>query len=89
MNAPVCPDVLLLRDEAAQSALPLSTPGVQRWVWEGRYGRMLIEVAGNDVFVNSQRVEAHRVAAVSTAPVQPVGSTDLHDPGRMTPHHES
>lgn len=64
MNAPVLPEKLLPRGEpnaaaAAQVALPLATPGVQRWVWEGRYGPMLLEVAGDQVFVNGQRVQPH------------------------------
>lgn len=64
MNAPLLPDRLLPRcdpatEPAAQAALPLASPGVQRWVWEGRYGPMLIEVAGEDVFVNGQRVPPH------------------------------
>ena len=29
------------------------------YVWESRYGTILIEVAGEDVFVNGQRVEPH------------------------------
>jgi hypothetical protein len=32
---------------------------VQRWVWQGRFGPMLIEVIGEQVFVNGQRVEPH------------------------------
>jgi hypothetical protein len=64
MNAPVLPEKLLPRGEpraeaSAQVALPLATPGVQRWVWEGRYGPMLVEVAGDEVFVNGQRVQPH------------------------------
>jgi len=62
MNAPLAPVVLLLGEDDMQTALPLTTPGIQRWVWEGRYGRMLIEVAGGDVYVNSQRVEPHTKA---------------------------
>lgn len=68
MNAPLAPEVLLLRGDAKQTALPLATPGIQRWVWEGRYGRMLIEVAGGDIYVNSQRVEPHTLAASPAAP---------------------
>jgi hypothetical protein len=59
MNAPLASDVLLQRERVHQTALPLETPGVQRWVWEGKFGSMLIEVAGGDVFVNRERVEPH------------------------------
>jgi hypothetical protein len=60
MNAPVLPEKLLPgSDPSPQAALALATPGVQRWVWEGLYGPMLIEVSGNQVFVNGQRVEPH------------------------------
>lgn len=42
----------------------LSTPllaieSVRRYVWESRYGSILIEVLGDDVFVNGLRVEPH------------------------------
>lgn len=64
MNAPLLPEKLLPRHEpcaepSPQATLALATPGVQRWVWEGRYGPMLLEVAGEQVFVNGQRVEPH------------------------------
>ena len=41
----------------AQSLLPLATEGVLRYVWEGRFGSMLIEVAGDKIFVNGAFVE--------------------------------
>jgi len=59
MNAPLLQEVLLRSAEDGQVALPLASEGVLRYVWESRYGSMLIEVVGNDVFVNSQRVEPH------------------------------
>jgi hypothetical protein len=40
-----------------QQTLPLATAGVHRWVWESRFGPMLIEVIGDDTYVNGQRVE--------------------------------
>ncbi len=42
-----------------QPALPLASDGVMRWVWQGRFGAMLIEVIGSEVFVNGERVEPH------------------------------
>lgn len=59
MSAPLKPEVLLRATPDAQPALPLAADGVSRWVWESRYGAMLIEVSGDDVYVNGQRVEPH------------------------------
>lgn len=56
MNAPLYPEVLLRSSDDQQPPLPLSTDGVARWVWESRFGSMLIEVLGDTVFVNGQRV---------------------------------
>jgi len=59
MNAMLRPEVLLRRDGDHQAALLLASEGVLRYVWESRYGSILIEVSGSDVFVNGQRVEPH------------------------------
>jgi hypothetical protein len=61
MDMSLQPEVLLRRDAAAerQTPLPLASEGVQRWVWECRYGAMLIEVRGDEVYVNGERVERH------------------------------
>jgi hypothetical protein len=40
-------------------AAPLSSAPAQRWVWHSRYGTIVIEVVGNTVFVDGQRVEPH------------------------------
>lgn len=40
-----------------QLRLPLATEGVQRWVWQSRFGPMLIEVIDGVPYVNGQRVE--------------------------------
>jgi len=50
---------VLAPGEQLEPSLPLGSDGVQRWVWHGRYGAMLIEVIGDDVFVNTHRVEPH------------------------------
>lgn len=60
MNAAVSTDVLLRRQDDGQAALPLATPGVQRWLWESRYGPMLIEVIRGQIYVNGQRVQPHQ-----------------------------
>ena len=60
MTAPLSPEVLLHRENQLQADLPLCTEGVARWVWEGRYGAMLIEVVDGVILVNGKRVEPHR-----------------------------
>lgn len=57
MTAPLQPEVLRLRENSPQTQLPLATEGVLRYVWEGRFGEMLIEVIGDEAFVNGERVE--------------------------------
>ena len=59
MNAQPLPEVLLGVDSPHEPQLPLASEGVQRYVWEGRFGPMLIEVKDGAVFVNGQRVEPH------------------------------
>ncbi len=56
MNAPLHPEVIR-RVETAQSDLPLATEGVARYVWESKFGEMMVEVADGVVFVNGDRVE--------------------------------
>ena len=51
---------MLSPDEPQQPSLPLASQGVQRTLWHSRFGAMLIEVVGDQVFVNGQRVEPHR-----------------------------
>lgn len=56
MNAPLLPEILLgLSPQEPQ--LPLAAEGVQRFVWEGRFGAMLIEVRDGSAYVNGQPVE--------------------------------
>jgi len=59
MNAMLLPEMLLRRADDHRTALPLVSEGVLRCVWESRYGSILIEVVGDEVFVNGQRVEPH------------------------------
>jgi hypothetical protein len=56
MNAPLHPEVLLRR-EPSQPELVLSTEGVRRYVWEGKFGAMLIEVREGRTYVNGSLVE--------------------------------
>jgi hypothetical protein len=57
MNAPLLPEVLLGIDALDEPQLPLATEGVQRYVWESRFGAMLIEVRQGSAYVNGQRVD--------------------------------
>jgi hypothetical protein len=57
MNAPLIPEVLRRRDETPQADLPLATEGVVRYVWENKFGEMLIEVVDGVVYVNGDRIE--------------------------------
>ena len=54
------PEVVVGPSDPAQPELPLASAGVQRWLWNGKFGPMLIEVVGDRVFVNGQPVEPHR-----------------------------
>ena len=56
MNAPILPEVLARRDASSQADLPLASEGVLRYVWESRFGSILIEVKGNRTYVNGQPV---------------------------------
>jgi hypothetical protein len=57
MNAPLFPEVLRRLDATPQGDLPLATEGVLRYVWENRFGEMLIEVEDGVVYVNGDRIE--------------------------------
>ncbi|WP_028999543.1 hypothetical protein [Azohydromonas australica] len=57
MNAPLREEVLTLREASPQASLPLAAEGIQRFVWEHRFGSMLIEVDGDEVRVNGEVVQ--------------------------------
>ena len=52
-------DRVVGQTDDTQPALPLASDGVLRWVWQSKFGAILIEVVGPDVFINGQRVERH------------------------------
>ena len=56
MNAPNLLEVQLGPQPADQPNLELASGGVQRYVWQGAYGAMLIEVRDGAAFVNGSRV---------------------------------
>lgn len=60
MDTPLLPETrhgLRPDIDDAQAALPLAAAGVERHVWEGRYGPMLVEVRDGQVYVNGQWVQ--------------------------------
>ncbi|MBS0446173.1 MAG: hypothetical protein JSR59_09510 [Proteobacteria bacterium] len=63
MNAPLLPEILLGVDTSAEPRLPLASEGVLRYIWESRYGPMLIEVRAGEVYVNGARVQRIRPGA--------------------------
>jgi hypothetical protein len=72
MNAPLMPEIFARDEAASQVDLPLAAEGVLRYVWEGRFGPMLIEVKDGCAYVNGQPVEP---AAGDAAPA-PTGEAD-------------
>ena len=58
MNASLLPEVLLKRRSSPHAELPLATEGGLRYLWEGKFGPMLIEVRAGRVFVNGDAVVA-------------------------------
>lgn len=65
MNAPLLAEVLVRRSASFQADLPLAAEGVQRYLWEGKFGPMLIEVKDGKAFVNGQAVERAELSDVS------------------------
>jgi hypothetical protein len=57
VNAPLLPEILTRRDASLQADLPLATEGVLRYVWESKYGSILIEVKDGQALVNGRVVE--------------------------------
>lgn len=56
MNAQLLPEIFARPEPSAQADLPLASEGVQRYLWEGRFGPVLIEVKEGRVYVNGQVV---------------------------------
>jgi hypothetical protein len=57
MNAVPLPEVLLRLEETPQAELPLAAEDTLRYVWENRFGDMLIEVVDGVAYVNGDRIE--------------------------------
>jgi hypothetical protein len=57
LNAPAPPEVLAKPDVGLQAEPPAAAEGALRYVWESRFGPMLIEVRAGRAYVNGQPVE--------------------------------
>jgi hypothetical protein len=55
-NPPLLPEVKIGARQTGQDDLDLASAGVQRYLWQGVYGAMLIEVRDGAAFVNGDRV---------------------------------
>lgn len=53
----LAPEVVVGELTDDQRPLPLATEGIRRWVWQSRFGPILIEVIDDAPYVNGQRVE--------------------------------
>jgi hypothetical protein len=59
VNAPpLLPEILVRQQPSPQVDLPLAAEGVLRYVWESRFGTMLIEVKEGRAYVNGQAVQS-------------------------------
>ncbi len=63
MNARLLPEILVLSGDSAQAELPLAAKGVLRYVWQHKFGSMLVEVRDGQTFVNGKLVEHHSPGA--------------------------
>ena len=66
MNARLNHEVFVRPAPASQIDLPLAAEGVLRYVWESRFGPMLIEVKDGQSYVNGEVVEPTDPQALAT-----------------------
>jgi len=67
LNAPLLQEVLARRGDNPQADLPLAAEGVLRYLWESKFGPMLIEVKDGQALVNGQVVELVETGATSSS----------------------
>lgn len=51
------PEMHIRQEASAQEDLPLAADGVLRYIWEGRFGPMLIDVMEGRAFMNGELVQ--------------------------------
>lgn len=59
LKGPFMPELRVRNDVECRLAPALVSEGALRHVWDSLYGTIVIEVNGEEVFVNGQRVEPH------------------------------
>lgn len=69
MNAPINTEVLIRAADGQQPDLLLASEGVLRYLWDSRFGAILIELKGGQVYVNGALVEAASGASHENASV--------------------
>lgn len=67
MNARLLPEILTRRIDSPQTEMALEAEGVLRYVWESRFGDILIEVKDGRAYVNGLAVEPIELGAASAA----------------------
>jgi hypothetical protein len=72
-NPPLLPEVKIGARQTDQHDLDLTSAGVQRYLWQGAYGAMLIEV------------RVARSSSTVTALHRSRKCTDMHDDGSLRP----
>lgn len=80
MNAALHPEVIRRLDATPQADFPLETLGTLRYVWESRFGTMLLEVEDGSVKVNGKPVEPAQAEPIENKSSQASG----HVPTRQT-----
>jgi hypothetical protein len=58
VNGPLLPEILVRQQPSLQVDLPLAAEGVLRYVWESRFGPILIEVKEGRAYVNGKVVQS-------------------------------
>ena len=53
----LAPEIVVGAAPNDQPRLALATEGVQRWIWQSRFGPILIEVIDDRPYVNGVRVD--------------------------------
>lgn len=57
MSAALLPEILVAPADEDQIPLTLASEGILRYVWQSRFGPILVEVVGQQAFVNGDPVE--------------------------------
>lgn len=74
MTELLLPEILTRQEASPQADLPLATEGVLHYVWESKFGPMLIEIRQGKAYVNGQAIEPGEpaVRGLPTAEADPL-----------------